>query len=99
MGSCGPLAIYLEGPDPPMVKDMTSGGCKAWVFPLFDPRWGMDDTESQLTCMASRAPHRSHSQYRCPGWPVPHLQRAQFSAVERKDHFRSQGHLLGYTLV
>lgn len=67
-----------------MVKDMTSGGCKVLVLPLAGSGWGTDGTESQLTFVVSRAPHRSHSRHRCPGWPVPHLQRAQFSAVEKK---------------
>lgn len=83
-----------------MVKSMTSrGGCKAWILPLVGPGWGMEGIESQLTSAVSRAPHRPRSRCRCPWWPVPHLQRAQFSAVARKDHFRSQGCFLGYTLA
>ena len=55
--------------------------------------------KSQLTCAVSRALHRPHFQYKWPWWQEPHLRRERFSAVERKDHFRSQGCLLGYTLA
>lgn len=45
-------------------------------------------SEGGLTCGASRAPRRPHSQGRCPAWPALRLQRVQFPAVGRREHMR-----------
>lgn len=45
-----------------------------------------------LTCGVSRAPRRSRSQCRCPGWPAPRLQRARFPVVGGQECMRPFGH-------